>query len=66
MPVGYAGGMAFAFGIVGCVLGMVQTWYTVVITKMIGDFGGDIGNQLAFLFTLVSYLLRYLERKYLR
>ena len=67
MPVGYAGGTAFALGIVGCVLGMVQTWYTGVIAKMIGYFGGDIGNQLAFLFTLVSYVpLRYLERKYLR
>ena len=67
MPVGYAGGVAFALGIVGCVLGMVQTWYTGVIAKMIGDAGGDIGNQLAFLFTLVSFVpLRYLERKYVR
>ena len=65
MPIGYAGLIAFVLGIVGCVLGMVQTWYTGIIAKQIGDYGGDIGNQLAFLFTLVSYVpLRYLERRY--
>ena len=62
---GYAGLVAFVLGIVGCVLGMVQTWYVGVIAKMIGETGGDIGNQLAFVFTLVSYVpLRYLERRY--
>ncbi|KAI9820760.1 MAG: hypothetical protein M1827_005130 [Pycnora praestabilis] len=66
MPVGYAGGLAFVLGIVGCVLGMVQTWYVGVIAKMIGSEGGDIGNQLAFVFTLMSYIpARYLERKYI-
>jgi purine-cytosine permease-like protein len=67
MPVGYAGGLAFALGIVGCVLGMVQTWYTGVISKMIGEFGGDVGNQLALVFTLVAYVpARWMERRYLR
>ena len=67
MPVGYAGGVAFALGIVGCVLGMVQTWYTGPIAKLVGAAGGDVGNQLAFVLTLVSYIpLRYLERKYVR
>ena len=65
MPIGYAGLVAFLLGIVGCILGMVQTWYTGVIAKKIGEDGGDIGNQLAFLFTLISYVpLRYLERQY--
>lgn len=65
MPVGYAGGLAFALGIVGCVLGMVQTWYTGVIAKLIGDAGGDIGNQLALAFTVITYIpLRYLERRW--
>jgi len=62
MPVGYAGGMAFALGIVGCVLGMVQTWYVGVIAVKIGDYGGDIGNQLCFILSLLSYIpLRYAE-----
>ncbi|MCJ1307022.1 hypothetical protein MMC25_000668 [Agyrium rufum] len=64
MPVGIAGGLAFVMGIVGCVLGMVQTWYVGVIAKEIGDYGGDIGNQLAFVFTLVTYIpVRYWELK---
>ena len=66
MPLGLAGLVAFLLGIVGCVLGMVQTWYVGVIAKMIGDSGGDIGNQLAFVFTLVSFVpLRWLEMKYI-
>lgn len=63
MPVGYAGGLAFAAGIVGCVLGMSETWYVGVIARPIGD--GDIGNELAFLFTLVVFVpARWLEYKY--
>ena len=41
MPVGYAGLFAFLLGIVGCILGMQSTWYTGVIAKTIGDYGGD-------------------------
>ena len=64
MPIGIAGLTAFLLGIVGCILGMVQTWYVGVISKKIGDTGGDIGNELAFIFTLVSYIpLRMWERK---
>ncbi|MCJ1303227.1 hypothetical protein MMC08_006035 [Hypocenomyce scalaris] len=66
MPVGIAGLTAFLLGIVGCILGMVQTWYVGVIAKKIGDSGGDIGNQLALVFTVVAYIpVRYLERKYI-
>lgn len=64
MPVGIAGLVAFLLGVVGCILGMVQTWYVGVIAAMIGDAGGDIGNQLAFIFTLISFVpLRYWERR---
>ncbi|ORY65444.1 permease for cytosine/purines, uracil, thiamine, allantoin-domain-containing protein [Pseudomassariella vexata] len=64
MPIGFAGGVAFACGIVGAVLGMQTTWYTGVLALMIGDFGGDIANELAFLFTLIVYIpARYLELK---
>ena len=66
MPIGVAGLTAFVLGIVGCTLGMVQTWYVGVIAKRIGDDGGDIGNQLALVFTVVAYIpVRYLERKYI-
>lgn len=63
MPIGIAGLLAFLLGIVGCILGMVQTWYVGVISKKIGDTGGDLGNELAFAFTLVAYVpLRHWER----
>ncbi|KZF23685.1 hypothetical protein L228DRAFT_210277 [Xylona heveae TC161] len=66
MPLGIAGLFAFLIGIVGCILGMVQTWYVGVIAKHIGEYGGDIGNQLTFIFTIVTFIpLRYLELKYI-
>ena len=66
MPIGIAGLISFLCGIVGCILGMVETWYVGVLAKKIGEYGGDIGNQLAFVFTLITYIpLRYLERKYI-
>jgi purine-cytosine permease-like protein len=65
MPVGFAGGLAFAAGIAGCVLGMSETWYVGVLARKIGEAGGDIGNQLAFLFTFVVYIpARWAEYKY--
>lgn len=65
LPAGWAGGLAFACGIVGCIVGMDETWYVGALAAMIGDEGGDIGNQLALMFTLVVYVpARYLERKY--
>lgn len=67
LPVGYAGGLAFAAGIAGCVLGMSETWYVGVLARKIGDpaYGGDIGNELALIFTLVVYVpARWAEKKY--
>jgi NCS1 nucleoside transporter family len=65
LPVGIAGLLAFIIGVVGSVLGMVETWYTGVLGKLIGEYYGDIGNQLAFIFTLSYIPLRYLEKKYI-
>ncbi|KAI1416106.1 putative nucleoside transporter [Hypoxylon sp. FL1857] len=56
LPVGYAGGLALICGLVGAVLGMATTWYTGVVAKLIGDFGGDVGNELCFLLTLIVYI----------
>ncbi|KAH6659329.1 hypothetical protein BKA67DRAFT_544150 [Truncatella angustata] len=65
MPVGYAGGLAFALGIIGAVLGMSTTWYVGVVASKIGDAGGDVGNQLSFLFSLFVYIpARHLELKF--
>ncbi len=64
MPLGAAGALAFVAGIAGCVLGMSETWYVGVLARKIGDpaSGGDIGNELAFLFTLIVFVpARWLE-----
>ncbi|KAI0164339.1 putative nucleoside transporter [Hypoxylon sp. FL1284] len=64
LPIGYAGGLAFVCGIVGAVLGMSTTWYNGVAAQLIGDSGGDIGNELCFVFTLAVYIpARFAERK---
>ncbi|KAL8279823.1 hypothetical protein RQP46_007673 [Phenoliferia psychrophenolica] len=60
LPVGYAAGLATAFGILGAVLGMAQTWYVGVIGKKIGDpiYGGDIGFELSAAFSGITYPVR--------
>lgn len=63
LPIGIAGGVAFIVGVVGWILGMVTTWYIGVAAAAIGG-GGDIGNELTLVITLVIFLpLRYWERK---
>jgi NCS1 nucleoside transporter family len=66
MPVGFAGLFAFLSGIAGCILGMQETWFTGPVAKPIGAYGGDLGNQLAFIFTLVTFIpARYLEYRFI-
>ncbi|KAJ3811650.1 permease for cytosine/purines, uracil, thiamine, allantoin-domain-containing protein [Lentinula aff. lateritia] len=67
LPLGVASFLALGCGVAGAVLGMAQVWYVGVIGRMIGDpeFGGDIGFELAFAFTAVTYPpLRYLEKRW--
>ncbi len=65
MPVGYAGLTAFLCGAAGWIVGMVETYYVGSLAAKIGADGGDIANELALVFTTVSYLpLRTLELKY--
>lgn len=62
---GWAGAFAFCCGAAGVVVGMNQTWYMGVLAKKIGDYGGDIGFELAAGFSFVGYMIaRPLERKY--
>jgi purine-cytosine permease-like protein len=66
MPIGFAGLFAFLAGIAGAVVGMDETWYVGVIARPIGTYGGDLGNQLAFVFTLVAYIpARWAEYKFI-
>ncbi|EPQ51241.1 purine-cytosine permease [Gloeophyllum trabeum ATCC 11539] len=66
-PPGIAAFIALGCGVMGAVLGMAQTWYIGILGRKIGDLnlGGDIGFELAFAFSAISYPpLRYLEKQY--
>lgn len=63
-PLGIASTLAFAFGIVGVVVGMSQSWWEGPIAKHAGvpPTGGDVGFEMGFAFAAVSYfLMRTLE-----
>lgn len=65
-PKGLAGCFAFCCGAAGVVIGMAQVWYVGSVAKHIGEFGGDVGFELAFVFSFVSYnATRVLEKKYI-
>ncbi|KAF8977720.1 hypothetical protein BGZ46_007168 [Entomortierella lignicola] len=65
LPLGLAAGLAGIIGIVGAVLGMAQTWYIGPIGKLNGTYGGDLGFEMALIFTSAFYLaLRPLELKF--
>ncbi|KAF2769786.1 putative nucleoside transporter [Teratosphaeria nubilosa] len=65
LPLGIAGFTAFALGVVVWCMGMVETWYIGPIGKMIGEYGGDVANELAFVVSSVSYVpVRWLELRY--
>ncbi|KAJ3846860.1 permease for cytosine/purines, uracil, thiamine, allantoin-domain-containing protein [Lentinula lateritia] len=67
LPLGVASFIALSCGVAGAVLGMAQSWYIGIIGGMIGypAFGGDIGFELAFVFSAIVYPpLRWIEKKY--
>lgn len=66
LPPGLAAVLAFCFGIFGAVMGMSQVWFIGPIGKRIGDpqYGGDVGFELAFAFSAISFMVfRSLEKK---
>lgn len=64
-PKGYAGVFGFCCGAAGTALGMNQVWYAGVLAKMIGEYYGDIGFELAAGFSFVGFnIARYFEVKY--
>jgi len=65
LPIGIAGISAFLAGIAGAVVGMDETWWVGPVARKIGDHGGDVGNELALVMTLVTYVpVRMLELKF--
>ncbi|PWY70989.1 hypothetical protein BO70DRAFT_382182 [Aspergillus heteromorphus CBS 117.55] len=66
MPIGFGGLMAFLCGAAGWIVGMDETYYIGALAKMIGADGGDIANQLALVFSSLSYIpFRMLELKFI-
>lgn len=66
LPCGFAAMAAFCFGVLGAIMGMAQVWFIGPVGRLIGDgYGADIGFELAFGFTAVSYcVFRYFEYRY--
>ncbi|KAG5791496.1 hypothetical protein H9Q69_009437 [Fusarium xylarioides] len=65
LPHGIAASVAFLLGVVAWCMGMVETWFTGPLGKLIGTYGGDVANELTFVVTAVVYpVARYLELKY--
>ena len=66
LPMGWAAALAFCFGIAGMITGMSQSWFVgpIAIYAGVAPSGGDIGFELAFAFSAVSYcMLRPVELK---
>ena len=68
LPVGYAGIAAFLMGLLGFVLGWWQwvlPWFVGPIAKRVGYVGADLGSEMAFLFTVLTYVVvRWLEKRF--
>lgn len=65
LPLGIGAGVAFSLGVIAWCMGMDETWFVAPLAKLIGDYGGDVANELTFVVTSLSYVpARYLELKY--
>ena len=65
LPFGWGAIGAFCFGFLGAALGMKITWYTGQIAELIGKKGANVGHELTFAFSALTFpLFRWLEKKY--
>ncbi|KAI8584592.1 hypothetical protein K450DRAFT_296090 [Umbelopsis ramanniana AG] len=65
LPIGVAAVGAVIIGFGFALLGMSQVWLVGPIAKKIGDYGGDVGFELAIAMSALSYLaLRSIERHF--
>jgi len=65
LPFGWGAIGAFCFGFLGAALGMKITWFTGPIAGLVGSKGANIGHEMTFAFSSLSFpLFRWLEKKY--
>lgn len=65
LPFGWAAIGSFCLGFLGAVLGMKIAWYTGPIALLIGGKGANIGHELTFAFSGLSFpIFRLLEKRY--
>ncbi len=64
LPIGLAALFSFLVGWVGCVLCMAQVYFVGPLAKLVGEYGGDMGNYVGFGLAAIFYPpLRYWELK---
>ncbi|KIV81728.1 hypothetical protein PV11_03891 [Exophiala sideris] len=67
LPVGIAALIAFLVGWAGAILCMAQVWYTGPISRLVGDYGADMGNYVGFSWAALIYPpLRWIELRRLK
>jgi purine-cytosine permease-like protein len=65
LPFGWGAIGAFCFGFLGAVMGMKITWYTGPVAILIGKSGANIGHELTFAFSGLTFpVFRWLEKRY--
>lgn len=64
LPIGAAASVAFLVGWAGAILCMAQVWYIGPLARLVGEWGGDMGNYVGFGFAVLVYPpLRWYEKK---
>ncbi|CAG8088017.1 unnamed protein product [Penicillium olsonii] len=64
LPFGWAAIGAFGFGFLGAALGMKTAWYSGPIAALVGTKGANIGHELTFAFSGVTFpLFRWAEKR---
>ena len=65
LPFGWGAIGAFCFGFFGAAIGMKVAWYTGPIARLIGMKGANVGHELTFAFSALTFpISRWLEKKY--
>lgn len=66
LPIGLAALASFLIGWVGAILSMDQVYFVGPISKLVGDYGADMGVYVGCSFAAMTFPpLRWLEKRYI-